>query len=224
MKTIAKVFDKKLYLSQQGLAALLGVSLRQIGTYKKYDEPLLPDKKDKVFFYETWSALSWYHSNIDQRKSASTKGTRFDSAQEDETDLHIDEISEGEAKRRNEIAKLKLAEIKIKKENDVLIDAEDVDRAMSEQAVLYESSKKNDEKILPVLLENRSRDEIAKLLYAHNMKDSKSKHKLVNKVFKSSESFYDIAQVIFDAMTDGVGPEDIIENISSLQAKAGIIG
>lgn len=164
----------------------------------------------------------WHKENMNQEMSNRGRGKNpnIDDAydEDDEANLDIDEISEGEAKRRNEIAKLKLAEIKIKKENDVLIDAEDVDKSMAEQAVLYESTKKNNEKILPVLLENRSRDEIASLLYAHNMEDSKNKQRLVKKVFKSNETFYDIAQVVYTALKDGTEPDEIIERITGCQS------
>ncbi len=136
-----------------------------------------------------------------------------------EQDTPLDKVSYDEARRRSEIKKVRLAEIKIRKEMGVLVEADDLDRAMAEQAALYEASKRNGEKVLPSILENKSADEIGKLLKQYNRADSSNKQVLFAHKYRMTESFFDVAIAVFDAMIKGIEPHDLVEAIKKKMKK-----
>ncbi len=138
-----------------------------------------------------------------------------------EQDVPLDKVTYDEARRRSEIKKVRLAEIKIRKEMGVLVEADDLDRAMAEQAALYEASKRNGEKVLPSILENKSADEIGKLLKQYNRADSSNKQVLFAHKYRMTESFFDVAIAVFDAMIKGIEPHDLVKAIKKRMKKNG---
>ena len=137
----------------------------------------------------------------------------------DECDTELHKVSFDEARRRSEIKKVELAEIKIREAMGQLVDANDLDRAMAEQAALYEASKRNMEKILPVVMENKDSSTIRSILMEYNTNDSLQKRNLFGNKFRSTNTFYDIAYEVFNLLVNKVEPDDIIETLKKLQKK-----
>lgn len=125
-----------------------------------------------------------------------------------EDDLELSEISTDEAERRKKINDVRIGDIKIKKELGELIDANDTDKAMAELAVTLKSHLITSEKILPLLLENKTRAEIIKVLTDHNYDILKELSYVFNVEFDCDETLIDI---IYAFQTSKKEPLDVVE-------------
>jgi hypothetical protein len=92
-----------------------------------------------------------------------------------------------------------------------LVEAEDLDKAMAEQAILHKTDKINDEKVLPTLLEMKSAGDIASILYEHNQERLAHFDKIINKEFTCTETLYDIIEVVLTRLSLGESPKEIVE-------------
>jgi hypothetical protein len=123
----------------------------------------------------------------------------------------IDKLSETNADKFLKIEKLKEQMMK----NAILLEeyvfADDVDKSMAEQAVIHISQFMNDKKTLPVLLENKDRAKIAKLLEEHWHDHIADLGKLMHKVFDTDDTIYDAVKELTKRLVEGVKMSHIMK-------------
>lgn len=171
--------------------------------------------------YDLAEVNEWRDNNVDVKKS-SNRLQKIMSKPHSQREENIDEpktepdSSAGYAVREM-IAKTVQAEqqaaiLTLKHEalKGSLVDAEDLDRAMAEQAIMHKTDKINDEKVLPTLLENKTASEIAEILHEHNQERLSHYDRLINKEFKQKETLYDVLEAVLLHLSKGANPSEII--------------
>jgi len=210
------MIDGKLYVTTSFVSAFFQTDPRNIRNWKKDG---LSSKKERgirqdLFLFN--EVYKWTRENIDKGKSRAGKKKKesVEDMMEEPNLRHIDDLSFEEAERRKKIAELKLANIKIAKEEGLLIEADDVDKAMYEQAIMHITKINNDEKIIPILLSLT--EEQVKNLKEHNKDHIDLLHSQIEQRFKKDPSNYDIFHEILIARKRGVMPFKMIDEIKKL--------
>lgn len=201
------------------LAEALGVKIRQIGNYVKDGMPIHSVGKRNAQMFDLKACQIWRSKNIDKGMSAKTEQKKTKISPDDET------LAEEEVRQRSDLSrkytaeadsaelKVKLEGIKLAEAEGRLVDADDLDKAMSEQAIMHKTDKTNDEKILPILLENKSSGEIATLLHEHQQERLEMLDKLINKKFESTASLFDIIEQALELLSYDIEPDEIIKRM-----------
>lgn len=175
--------------------------------------------------YDLAEVNAWKDNNVQAKKSPTRLRDMAAEVHEEDRDTDSDEETNPSLKGyalREIIAKTEQAEeqakisaLKRKALEGSLVEAEDLDKAMAEQAVLHKTDKINDEKVLPTLLEMKSAGEIATILYEHNQERLAHFDKIINKEFDCPETLYDVIGVVMNLINLGASPKDIIEAINA---------
>lgn len=208
----AYIDGRKLYVPTKFLTTYFQTDERNIRNWikKGLDFERIQGIRSNLFIFS--DVLTWHKENINKNKSNNAKNrvveVRNDTVQEKEG---LRTYDDSEAKEKH--FKAELAEIKYLEAQGLLVDADDLDKAMAEQAVLHIADKTNDEKVLPVVLENKPAQEISNILHEHNQERIAMLHKIFNKVFNTNETIYDILIAVFDNLEYGVSPTDMINKI-----------
>jgi len=215
---------------KQELAEALGIKIRQVGNYIKQGMPIHSTGKRNVQMFDVEECLKWQDKSVNKEFSAKNltpakvdrlididKSKREENQIEDK-EVAADDINDmlrklkadaDRAETESELAKLKLS-----LQSGLLVDANDLDRAMSELAIVHKTDKIHDENLLPVILENKDAGEIKLLLQEHNHDRLAMLDKIVNKQFKSEETLYEIVEAILHQLKDGIEPESLIKRIN----------
>jgi len=156
---------------------------------------------------------AWRDGNIDKTQSIKTSADVVTTEEDDEGKLP-DQARKLKADADKAEIDARLAEIKLAEADGRLVDANDLDRAMSELAVVHRTDKIHDENLLPVLLENKDAGQIKKLLQDHNFERLEMLDKIVNKEFSSDETMYDIIEAILQQLAKGIEPKYLIERVN----------
>lgn len=179
----------------------------------------------KMAIYDLAEVNAWKDNNVEIKMS--TKRLRDATAEVHEEDRLTDSDEENNpslkgyalreiiAKTEQAEEQAKISTLKRKALEGQLVEAEDLDKAMAEQAILHKTDKTNDEKVLPTLLEMKPAGEIAAILYEHNQERLAHFDKIINKEFSCPETIYDIIEVVLTRMSLGESPKDIIEAINA---------
>jgi len=176
----------------------------------------------KLFQVFDWlDVVEWRDKSVDKVMSLKTKkpqttdiDVNTDDQDDDDEQLPTDDLSRKlKADADDAELKVKLNTIKLAEAEGRVVDANDLDRAMSELAIVHKTDKINDENILPILLANKSATDIKLQLQKHNAKRLEELDKLVNKEFKSVETMYDIVEAVLQSLKQGIEPESIIKRI-----------
>ncbi len=217
------VLDGKWVVTKKEIAQIMNIGVKQIDRYVLQGMPKHESSLPRFQIYSVQDCTEWKSQNVQKGKSASTQKAKNRSveveipdieAMMDESSLQeLDSISFEEAERREKILKVKLAQVKLDTENGKVILATDQDKAMAEQATIHYSDITNDEKIFPTLLANKTEQEIVELYREHKQDRKKMFEKLVNKVFKSVSTLYDIVQEVLEELSNGAEPDDIIRRV-----------
>ena len=172
MKMNLEYLDNTAYITRKNLSKLLRVSTQQVIAYEKKDNPLRrADIGEKAIHYELLYALKWNADEIDH--SARPQGDNFTGVASSDAEEYKDgdKITTKNAKKAKELeeAKIKLRErekldITIKEMKGEYIRAEDVDKNMTELAVILLSSWRNLLETLPPLLAKKTQDEVHTIL------------------------------------------------------------
>jgi hypothetical protein len=132
------------------------------------------------------------------------------------------EVAKGNYALREVIAKTlqaeeaaTLARLKRQALEGSLVEADDLDKAMAEQAILHKTDKINDEKVLPTLLAGKDANEIAILLHEHNQERLTHFDRIINKEFKAPETLYNVVEAVLAKLSQGVSPDQIIKAINA---------
>ena len=203
-------------VTKKELSEALGIKIRQITNYVKDGMPVHSVGKRNAQLFDMGACKKWRLENIDKTMSIKTTSTeeRDKITEEDEELQKNDMLRKLKADADDAELKVQLNTIKLAEAEGRLVDADDLDKAMSEQAIIHRTDKTNDEKILPILLENRSSGEIAEILHEHNQERLNGLDKMINKVFDSKESMYEIVEEVLARLKDGVEPNTLIKRIN----------
>lgn len=217
--------DRKTYVGTKFLELFFNVSERQIRNWKKKGFKESKHSQTKLTLFDLNYAIQWNAENISKSASKKTDSRRNISFNPDgtknESNLPIDEVSKDEAERRQLIMKAKNEEIKYKEAVGELIPAEDQDRAMAELAAIHLSQYQNDKKLLPIILEKKSKQEIISTLDEHYADRIDTMDKLVHKEMDIPASMYDIILEAVESLNFGIKMGVLLEKIKNLRTLKG---
>ena len=213
--------DSSLLVTVDFLMAYFNVSQRQITNYVKSGLPKIDSRNDGrggIGLYDINKCIEWRLDNLNKSKQASTEKAKARQEERQKQNAppseDIRDMSFEEAERLKKIVDFQIAEVKLAEVEGRLVDANDLDRAMSELAIMHKTDKTNDQDVLTVLLENKSSAEIRELLYSHNEERLEMLDSIINKEFKSKETLYEIVESILNKLSDGVEPSKIISKVN----------
>lgn len=163
-----------------------GISEATFTNWKKLGMKKSDYSLPKLGLFDLQSCLEWKALSIDtDNNKKGTKGQPKIGAdgQTDYSDVPTKDLPEHEAERRTKITKMESEEVKLQELKGSLIRADDVDKAMADQAVIYESQYYDDLETLPQLLQNKTEAEIDGILTSHYEKRMKDVFLFVNKEY-----------------------------------------
>ena len=213
------ILDKEV-VSRQELVVIWKKSVKTIQRYIKDGMPPHPMSTRAFQFFDLDEITKWRDGSIDQTMSDKTK--KIVPSVEDYTE----DISTEEIKTRSDLSRkytadaenaeliVQLNQIKLDTAKGSLVPADDLDRSMSELAIVHKTDKIHDENLLPALLQNKDAGEIKQLLQEHNFERLEMLDKIVNKEFKSTETMYDIVEAVLHQLKDGVEPESLVKRLN----------
>jgi len=205
-------------VSKQELMEIWGKSSKTIQRYVKDGMPVHEASSKTFQIFKIKEVTAWRDGSIDK-----TMSIRTQTPSEKEVDINDD--GGGNTQTNDMLRKLaadaddaelkvKLNKLKLAEAEGRVVDANDLDRAMSELAVVHRTDKIHDENLLPILLENKDAGEIKTLLQEHNFERLKMLDEIVNKEFTSEETLYDMVEVILQELKQGTEPESLIKRIN----------
>lgn len=192
-------------------------------TIERYVKSGMPLHKSSVARFQVFSVkevTAWRTGTIDQ--TMSDKTSKIPPSITD----HPEDISTEEVRNRSDLSRkytadaenaeliVQLNQLKLDTARGALVPADDLDRSMSELAVVHKTDKIHDENLLPTLLQNKDAGEIKQLLQEHNFERLEMLDKIINKEFKSTETMYDIVEAVLHQLGDGVEPESLVKRIN----------
>lgn len=230
--------DNKLYVNTKFLCVFFAKSEKQIGRWKKDGLPIAKKPKELTFRGEVFNlkdAQEWVKYNIDKQKSQATqknKTIELEDITEEEileqmasmdqrivkklilmdSNLKKTVADANKAEEEAQISKLKRLQLE-----ESLIDADDVDKSRYEQAIMHKTMIENQEKIFPIILENKSSDEISKIINEHNNDHMDLLNSQIEQKFKGDSSNYDIFYEILQARRNKAEPNKIIKAIREVK-------
>ena len=212
------LLDNREIVSSKYLQQIWGVTDKTIRNYLTQGMPYLTQESSSRFkIFDLIECIAWRMETINLSKSNVSK------LQQKESESETTENEVSEANRRKIIADARKAEadassaeLKFKNLNGELISIDDIDKAMAEQAVLHKTDLLNAEKVLPIVLENKSKAEIANVLKTNNQKRLDELDKLIKKEFKCEETLYEIIEAVIDNLQTKE-PDEIINKIKGIK-------
>lgn len=207
--------DGKRLVSRRELCSLWEVTEEAIRAYHrrgfKKHELSLP----KLAIYDLEESEAWRMANVQVNGGNALMKRRAQNTSAEEHEEHIDHISFDEADRRKKIVDLKAAQVKLAEAEGRLVDADDLDKAMAEQAIMHRTDKTNDEKVLPILLEGKTASEISQLLHSHNQERLSFYDQIINKEFSCKETLYDVVEAVLASLSEGIDPATLVGKINA---------
>ena len=164
------IIDGELVVPRQFISELYGVSLRQITNWSSQwlNHDYIADVAKGVKYYSLIKLFKAYDENINKTKSNATLQKRSTKGKKEEISADaLEYVDKEEADRLLQIEKVRIERVKYAELSGKLIPAEDTDKAMAELGALHLAQYQNDLKILPVILENKSKQEITQILDEH---------------------------------------------------------
>ena len=215
------------------LAQALKVKIRQLGNYVKQGMPIHSVGKRNKQMFNVDVCLEWQRNNIDKtmsmksksnlsikrvlKETKETKEVEVDIERKDNRDLQVnDALRKLKAEADDAELKVKLNEIKLAEAEGRVVDANDLDKAMAEQAIMHKTDKINDENLLPILLENKSKDEIKKILIEHNSERLKMLDALIKKEFETPTTLYEVVEVVLQKLSKKTTLDEIIKALEGI--------
>ena len=215
IERMAYVINKEMYGDREFVASLYNVTTRTIANWKKgglhfHKLASVPHKE----LFKLTEVQDWHSQNISQAKATSTaKAKNRDNPQAESEPNHNGDIHKMDyvaLEKEEKKMKVQLAKVKLDEAEGRLVSAEDLDKALYEQAIMHVTKLSNDQKTLPVVLANKSQDEVKQLLTDHNSEHLDTLKANVQRKFKGDMSNYDVFNVILDLRKSGLSVDDII--------------
>lgn len=216
----------KLGMPKVNIEQLLHEGFERARLLRPGEELLVPQQA----IYDLATVNAWRDENIaenngrgaEKKRKALLANTPPPPPEDVESDNPNSKVGDANYALREMIAKTTSAEeqatiLTLKRKNleGQLVEAEDLDKAMAEQAILHKTDKINDEKVLPTLLEMKSASEISKILYEHNQERLSHFDKIINKEFSCPETLYNVIEAVLAKMRLGCSPKEIVEAINA---------
>jgi phage terminase Nu1 subunit (DNA packaging protein) len=214
--------SNKKIVDKAELAKALNIKARQISNYVKQGMPVHSVGKRNKQSFDVDICLEWQRNNINKTMSMKTKPiipkeTEINIENEESKPTQLnDALRKLKAEADDAELKVKLNEIKLAEAEGRVVDANDLDKAMAEQAIMHKTDKINDENLLPILLENKSKDEIKKLLIEHNSERLKMLDALIKKEFEAPTTLYEIVEVVLQKLSKKTPPDEIIKALERI--------
>lgn len=221
--TLKRFIGKEEVVSKNELIELWGKSAKTIQRSVKDGMPVHFASSNRFQIFTLEKVNRWRDGNIDKTMSMKTSFSTTvnglevlmpNSKDGEDIKLKTDIERKLKADADNAVLNVQLNELKLAEAEGRVVDAGDLDRSMSELAVVHKTDKIHDENLLPILLENKSVEEIKSLLQEHNFERLEMLDKIVNKEFKSAETMYDIIEAVLHKLKSGTEPESIIKRIN----------
>ena len=212
--------EGKVCVSSAFLAQYWGISDRSMQDYRSRGLPTseysIGVGRGALVLHNFNESIRWRLENVNQEMSAKSRGieiTKEDNAMQEEMNEQNDMARKLKADADRAETEADLAIEKLKLVRGETVNADDLDKAMAEQAVMHRTDKTNDEKILPIILENKKSSEISEILHEHNQERLDMFDKVVNRHFKCDETLYDVVEVVMQQIAGGEEHNDIIRKI-----------
>lgn len=213
------VSDKEV-ISRQELVVIWHKSVKTIQRYIKDGMPAHPMSTRAFQFFDLDEITKWRDGTIDKTMSDKTRGI-VPSVVDNPEDISTEEVRNRSdlsrkytADAENAELTVQLNQLKLDTAKGELVPADDLDRAMSELAIVHKTDKIHDENLLPALLQNKNVGEIKQILQEHNFERLEMLDKIVNKEFDSTETMYDIVEAVLHQLKDGVEPASLVKRIN----------
>lgn len=203
---VIEVNGKKLYGRKQ-IAEILDLSDRRVREYSEAGLPKSDYSLKSYTLYDLREVVDWVLLNI---KTSISKRKKERDADFDDTEVDPDandwrgRKEKADAEKTEEQAKIE--RLKRQQLEGSLVDKDDIDKAMTETGAVYLSDYRDDLKLLPVALANKSADEIAKFLDKHYESRVQNMWRLANTSIQIEEI------TIFDKLKEFLEDEDEISS------------
>lgn len=202
----------------------------QSRTIERYEKDGLERSKysiNRLPVYDPMSSYCWQDKNVQQKFKPNR--SKEQKEQTPQNRANLDEFLASLPPYKREIFEMseldymdrlaKLRDIDKKetanlKEREQLIDKDDVDKNMTTLAGLLTASLINYEDAAPAELENKSKEDISKIIYDVHVDVFNELDMVVNKHFDCDESFYEVMAVAFKQITNGATPLELIERLN----------
>ena len=169
----------KVLVTEKFLSDFFGVSGRAVRLWREKGLPLDPITVHNLNLYNLIDVIKWNLDNVKDGKSSIILSKQTTNTV-DESKVDLKDASKDEADRRLQIQKVLNEEIKHKELTGKLIPAEDTDKALAEIGAVHIAQYRGDLKLLPMLLENKPKHEITKLLDEHYASRIEDMNKIAN--------------------------------------------
>ncbi len=219
--------DRKIYVKKEFLSAVYGVGMPAVNNWRWINEAKLTGEmleRSNAYDFEHVKLL--HRSNISEKQSERSKkkvsgtstsptitASMIESMGEDIVDEYkgIPEhlLPKAELERRNEAEKLYKAQLNNKILMSEYIAIDDIDKDMATLATMFMSMLINFEKSAPVVLENRPKEDITKLIEESHSEMLEKLDSLINKEFSGDDTLYDVIKLVSDQLEKGRSPEEI---------------
>lgn len=177
------IYDGTLLITEEGIAAMFDVTVRAVLGWKKKGMQVHRTTAKGAKVYNVVYVIKWYENNFNKTIESQFQGVN-------EADLDISKISREEADRRLQIQKVKNEEIKHQELIGKLVPAEDLDRAMAEQAILHRTFYQDDLECLPPMLEKLDKSSMRKVLEDHYSRRMDNATEFIKKTYGAANSFH----------------------------------
>ena len=220
-----RYFKNRVVVSRADIEKKWSVTTKTIQRYIKDEMPKCEELSKRNFqvFYldecEQWKAKNINREQSKRVNKSKSKDAEVETGGEEESNDEAPlsdnkRMSTEEGERREKRAKALTAEMKLDEMKGILILAEDQDISLYEQAIMHKTDKHNDEKILPILLEMKSAEEIRELLVNHNDDRLDLLDSQVEQRFKKDPSNYEIFEEVLQQRRKGKMPVELIKRLS----------
>jgi len=166
--------DGKIVVTEKFLSLFYGVTTRAVRMWREKGLQVDEISTDRFVMYNFAETVQWHSENIKSKFSQTKPKYDF-------SNTPLEDVDKEEADRLLTIEKVKIERTKHLELTKKLIPAEDTDKAMAELGALHLAQYKSDLKLLPILLENKSKQEITPLLDDHYAARIEDMHTIVNR-------------------------------------------
>ena len=187
--------DGKIVVTEKFLAQFYGVSSRAVRMWREKGLQVSEISSKHFVMYNFIETVAWHSENINSKFSPTKPKHDFSNAA-------LEDVDREEADRLLTIEKVKIERTKHLELTKKLIPAEDTDKAMAEIGALHLAQYKSDLKVLPILLENKSKQDITPILDDHYAARIEDMHTIVNR--PKSEN----GKTFFNAIMNMFGSDD----------------
>ncbi len=181
--------EDNLFVSRDFISRMYRVKIRTTQRWK-IPESEVAIGKSKMFNWRDIQA--WHDINIKKSNLKEIAPLVVEDTKEDDLSL----LGIGELERRKKANDVALGNIKIKKELEELIDANDVDKAMAELAITLKSHLTASEKVFPILLENKSASDVKKITTKYNSKILRDLTAIFKREYDCDETLDDVVLAV----------------------------